>query len=109
MGKDPSKGKVIEFSSARKSAESATEVKAAANAAPAPRGGGFMETWLKGHEDSQALVKENLSLREQQRRLEEERGDFIPNTSESLLYYISLGIATLILIGTLAAIFIKAS
>ncbi len=99
MGKDPSKGKVIEFSSARKSAESATEVKAAANAAPASRGGGFMETWLKGHEDSQALVKENLSLREQQRRLEEERSLLIPTLDENLLYYGSLVFAVGALLG----------
>ncbi len=104
MSKDTSKGKIIAFNAGRKSAPSSVEAKATGTAQPKP----FLETWLKNHEDGQSVVQENLSLKEQKHRLEEERDELIPSSQESILYYVSLGIATLMLIATLAAIFVKA-
>jgi hypothetical protein len=102
MAKDGPKGKVIEFSSVRKTGASNTQVKSMVNApgiqSSTPRSG-FLDTWLKGHEDSQSLVKENLSLQEQKRRLEEERDSLIPSLSENLIYYASLIFAIGALLG----------
>ncbi len=95
MAKDSPKGKVIDFGSARKNAPSAVEAKAAGNAQPKP----FLETWLKNHEDSQSVVQENLSLKEQKRLLEEERRSLIPSLDENLLHYGSLIFAVGALLG----------
>ena len=97
MAKDRPHGKVIDFRSARKASTSAVAKKMAANA-PAPRGG-FLDAWLKNHEDSQSLIQENLSLQNQQRRLEAERHAFLPSLEEHLLYYGSLACAIGVLVG----------
>jgi hypothetical protein len=84
----PTKGKVIEFSSVRKRAGVADEVRAVVNDTPAPRGG-FLDGWLKNHEDGQALLKENQRLRALQEDLQvsaQEYGLYVG----SLLAYIGI-------------------
>lgn len=97
------KGKVIDFRSARTSAEAPVQVKATANASGSR--GGFLDTWLKQHEDEQSLVQENLSLKEQQRRLEDERRELIPSISESVLYYAAIAFGLVMSVGWLIGSF----
>ena len=100
-----SQGKVIDFDAARKSTEAPIEVKAAVNK-PA-RGGGFLDTWLKNHENSQSLVNENLFLKEQKYILEEERNSLIPSFSENILYYTIIILGVIYLIGWVTTAVIK--
>ena len=94
---NPTPGKVIEFRSARKREVSAGQAKMVAGDSAGR--GGFLDSWLKGHEDGQALVRENLSLKERQRRLEAERDSLIPSLSESIIHYGSLIFAIGLLLG----------
>ncbi len=86
MAKNRPQAKVIDFGTARKHVKPATEAKATGTSQPKP----FLETWLKNHEDSQSVVQENLSLKQQKRRLEEERDSLIPSIPESTLYYTAI-------------------